>query len=93
MNVSECEEKAMYRNFHIFNTGNSFVVKADSKRFGKQAIVYEDYDLKKCVSWIYSHYRNNNGKIITNRRWTDRIYAIAMSTCNCADNPWFKGGK
>lgn len=80
----------MYRNFHIFNTGNSFIVRADSQRFGKQSIIYEDYDLRKCISWIYSNYRNNNGKIITNRRWIDRVYAIAMSTCNVTDNPWYQ---
>ena len=87
------DDMTIYRNFRIYNTGNSFIVKADSKRFGKSAIVYENCKLTKCVSWIYSHYRNNNGKVITNRRWTDHMYCKAMSTCNCADNPWFKGGK
>lgn len=87
------EDMTIYRNFHIFNAGNSFVVKADSKRFGKQEIVYEDYSLKRCISWMYSHYRNDSGKIITNRRWTDYLYRKAMSTCLCVDNPWFRGGK
>lgn len=81
----------MYKNFRIYNTGNSFVVRADSVRFGKQAIVFESYNCKECVNWIYNNYRNKNGKLITNMGLTTKLYCKAMSTCNKPDNPWYKG--
>lgn len=80
----------MYKNFRIYKTENTFIVKADSKRFGKQSIVFESYNVKSCVNWIYDNYRNKDGKIITNRRWVDRVYCMAMSTCNTPGNPWYK---
>lgn len=79
----------MYKNFRIYNTGNTFVVRADSKRFGKQAIVFESWDVKECVKWIYKNYRNKAGEIITNSRWTTRVYSKAMSTCDIPNNPWY----
>lgn len=82
----------VYKNFHIYATDNgTFVVRADSKRFGKQEIVFESYNLKECVNWIDNNYRNSKGEIITNMRWTTRVYCRAMSTCNIPDNPWYKG--
>ena len=79
----------VYRNFHILKLRYSFIVKADSPRFGEQEIVYEHYDHKKCLEWIFANYRNSKGEIITNMRWTDRVYRIAMSTCEVPNNPWF----
>ena len=84
------EDMTIYRNFRIFNSGSTFIVRADSKRFGKSSIVYENYDLKQCVSWIYAHYRNKSGKIITNTRHQDHVYCKAMETCNVQNNPWYK---
>lgn len=84
------EDMTVYRNFRIYNGGNSFIVRADSKRFGQNAVVYEDYDVKKCVNWIYAHYRNNSGKIITNAKHTTAIYVQAMKTCRLENNIWFK---
>jgi hypothetical protein len=82
----------MYKNFKIYATENgSFIVKADSKRFGKQAIVFEGISAKECVSWMYANYRNKEGKIITNSRWTDALYVKAMRTCNTPNNPWYRG--
>ena len=81
----------MYRNFHIFKTeNNTFILKADSKRFGKQAIVFESYDVKHCIKWMYEHYTNKEGKVITNSRFTNKIYCTAMSTCDIPNNFWFK---
>lgn len=81
----------MYKNFRVFITpNNTYIVRADSKRFGKQAIVFESYDIKHCIKWIYENYRNKDGKVITNSRLTDRIYRKAMSTLNTSNNPWFK---
>ena len=84
------DDLTIYRNFRIYNTGNSFIVRADSKRFGKSAIVYENFDIKKCIAWIYAHYRNNDGKVITNRGLVDKLYAQAMSTCKLENNYWYK---
>jgi len=82
----------MYKNFRVFITpNNTYIVRADSKRFGKQAIVFESYDIKHCIKWIYENYTNKDGKVITNSRCTDRIYRMAMSTLNTPNNPWYKG--
>lgn len=82
----------MYKNFRIYVTETgTFVVKADSKRFGKQAIVFEGFDVKSCWKWITVNYRNKSGKVITNSRWVDRVYRMAMSTCNVANNFWYHG--
>lgn len=82
----------MYKNFRIYKTeNNAFVVKADSKRFGKQAIVFESYNVVECNTWILNNYRNKEGKKITNSRWTDRIYRMAMSTCDIPNNFWYRG--
>ena len=81
----------MYKNFRIYNTdNNTFVVRADSKRFGKQAIVFESYKVKDCVRWIFENYRNKQGTIIKNIRWTTNVYCMAMSTCDIPDNPWYR---
>ena len=81
----------MYKNFHIYATENAtFIVRADSKRFGKQAIVFESFSTKECISWIYNNYRNKSGKIITNSRYTTAVYIKAMRTCKKADNPWYR---
>lgn len=81
----------MYRNFHIYKTeNNTFIVKADSERFGSQAIVFEHFDIKKAIEWMYNNYRNKEGKVITNMRWTSKLYRVAMSTCDIPDNFWFK---
>lgn len=79
----------MYRNFHILKLRYSFIVKADSSRFGEQEIVYEHYDHKKCLEWIFANYRNSKGEIITNMRWVTRVYCEAMSTCEIPDNHLF----
>lgn len=82
----------MYKNFRVFITpNNTYIVRADSKRFGKQAIVFESYDIKHCIKWIYENYTNKDGKVITNSRWTDRAYRMAMSTLNIPNNPWYRG--
>ena len=79
----------MYRNFQIFKTEqNTFVVRADSKRFGKQAIVFESYNTKECWRWICDNYTNKDGKKITNMRYKDRVYHKAFSTCDDG-NPWY----
>lgn len=81
----------MYKNFHIYATENgTFIVRADSKRFGKQAIVFESFSTKECVNWVYNNYRNKSGKIITNMCYTTAVYIKAMSTCNVPNNPWYK---
>lgn len=88
------EEEKKMKNFRIYLTDNgTYVVKADSKRFGKQSIVFESFSVKECVSWMYNNYRNADGKKITNSRWTNRLYARAMSTCKPTEehpNPWYK---
>lgn len=82
----------MYKNFRIYATdNNTFIVKADSERFGKQAIVYESYNVKDCWKWITENYRNKAGEVITNVRWTTTLYAKAFSTLNIPNNPWYKG--
>lgn len=79
----------MYKNFRIYKTEQgTFIVKADSKRFGTQAIVFESYTTKACWKWISDNYRNKNGKKITNDRWTSRLYAQAFSTCDDG-NYWY----
>lgn len=84
----------MYKNFRIFITPNStYIVRADSTRFDKQAIVFESYDVKHCIKWIYEHYTNKDGKVITNIRCTDRVYRMAMSTLNTPNNPWCSGAE
>lgn len=81
----------MYKNFRIYKTeNNTFIVRADSERFGKQAIVFESYNTKECWQWIRDNYRNKEGKRITNMRWTDRLYRKAFSTCNTPDNVWYR---
>jgi hypothetical protein len=80
----------MYRNFQIYKTDtNTFVVKADSKRFGKQAIVFESYNAKDCWKWIQGNYMNKEGKRITNMRCVDRVYRKAFSTCDNG-NVWYR---
>lgn len=81
----------MYRNFKIYNDGDSFIVRADSKRFGKQAIVFESYKLQECIKWMYDNYRNKIGKVITNRGLVDALYVKAMRTCDVPNNPWYSG--
>lgn len=82
----------MYKNFRIYVTETgTFVVKADSKRFGKQSIMFESFDVKSCWKWITTNYRNKSGKVITNSRWVDRVYRMAMSTCNVPNNFWYQG--
>ena len=82
----------MYKNFRIYKTeNNTYIVKADSKRFGKQAIVFESFKLRECFDWIFENYRNKDGKKITNSRWTDRVYRMASSTLNTPNNPWYRG--
>lgn len=81
----------MYKNFRIYVTETgTFVVKADSKRFGKHVIVCEAYDVKTCWKWIQANYRNKSGKVITNARLVDRVYRMAMSTCNISNNFWYQ---
>lgn len=81
----------MYKNFRIYRTeNNTFIVRADSKRFGKQAIVFESYSVKDCVKWIYANHYNKDGKLITNARSTNKVYTMAMSTCNIDNNFWYK---
>ena len=80
----------MYTNFRIYKTETgTFVVRADSKRFGRQAIVFESYNTKDCWKWIQENYTNKDGKIITNSRWVDRVYRKAFSTCDDG-NPWYE---
>ena len=80
----------MYKNFRMYVTdNNTYIVRADSKRFGKQAIVYESYNVKDCWRWITENYRNKDGKIITNMRWTTRLYIKAHSTLNIPNNAWY----
>lgn len=46
----------MYSNFKIEKTdNNTYVVRADSDRFGKQAIVFESYSHRECLNWMYAH--------------------------------------
>ena len=86
------ENAIRYTNFRVYYTANeTYIVKADSKAFGKQAIVYESYNLDDCLKWIDDHYTNKDGKIITNLRWTRHTYVKAMSTCNIPDNRYFRG--
>ncbi len=40
------------------DTGN-WVVRADSKRFGKDAIVYEGSSQRECLNWMYKHIQPN----------------------------------
>ena len=81
----------MYSNFRIYHTeSNTFVLKADSKRFGKQAIIFESYKIEDVIRFMYENYRNKSGKIITNMRLTSRLYAKAMSTCDIENNPWYR---
>ena len=87
----EFENAIRYKNFRIYHTeNNTFVVKADSQRFGKQAVVYESYDIKHCVKWAEEHYTNKDGKVITNLRWTTHLYVKAMTTCDIPNNPWYR---
>ena len=80
----------MYSNFKIYKSETgTFIVRADSKRFGKQAIVFESYNTKDCWKWVCDNYTNKYGKKITNSRWTTRLYIKAFSTCDTPDNVWF----
>lgn len=80
----------MYKNFRIYKTETgTYVLKADSKRFGKQAIIFEHYDCNAVVKYMYENYTNKDGKRIKNMRWTDLVYRKAMSTCNIPNNPWY----
>lgn len=41
------------KNFKLEKTPTgTWVVKADSRRFGQQAIVFESYKMMECVAWI-----------------------------------------
>lgn len=41
------------KNFKLEKTlTGTWVVKADSQRFGQQAIVFESYKMSECVAWI-----------------------------------------
>ena len=47
-------------NYKVEQTdGGTWVVKADSDRFGKQAIVYEGSSQRECLNWMYKHIRQN----------------------------------
>ena len=81
----------MYKNFRIYKTdNNTFVLKADSERFGKQSIIFEHYNCTKVVEFMYENYKNKNGKIITNSGHRRSLYCKAMSTCNKDNNPWYR---
>jgi hypothetical protein len=82
--------RKMYKNFRIYRTETgTFILKADSKRFGKQAIIFEHYDCNAVVKYMLENYTNKDGKRIKNMRWTDLVYRKAMSTCNIPNNPWY----
>lgn len=82
----------MYKNFRIYKSETgTFILRADSKRFGKHAINYEDYRLNGVIRFMFDNYTNKNGEVIKNMRWIDLIYRKAMSTCNIPENPWYKG--
>lgn len=41
------------KNFKMEKTSTgTWVVRADSKRFGRKAIVFESYKMMECVAWI-----------------------------------------
>lgn len=83
------------KNFQIFLTdNNTYVLRADSKRFGKNVIVFESYNRKDVVRYMFQNYRNSKGEIITNSGRKDSLYAKAMMTCKPTDtnpNPWYRG--
>ena len=39
-------------NFRVYASDGSIVVKADSKRYGKDAIVYQDISFMRCFGYI-----------------------------------------
>ena len=81
----------MYKNFRIYKTdNNTYVLKADSKRYGKQAIIFEHYNRKSVVAYMFENYRNKNGEIIKNLGCKNALYAKAMTTCNDTNNPWYR---
>lgn len=80
----------MYKNFRIYRTeNNTYILRADGERFGKQAIIFESYKLNEVIRFMYANYTNKEGKVITNLRWTNWVYTKAMTTCNIPDNPWY----
>lgn|GEM_PF-4474032 len=49
-------------NFNITATDNkTYIVKADSDRFGKQAIVFESYKYGECAEYVNNH----GGEVLT----------------------------
>lgn len=48
------DDLTFYRNFRIYNTGNSFIVRADSKRFGKSEAAFLMGGYYEFVINIYS---------------------------------------
>ena len=51
------------KNFRLIASNGSIVVKADSKRYGKDAIVYQDISFMRCFDYIRRVTGENHFKI------------------------------